>query len=171
MDQVLVHTPTGTVPLVRIRDRGGITWVGSKDVCNKLLPTLAKSTFQHNLAAAGVLLHSICMYMFPAGVGVCIPQVKCYAGAIQRPASLAERGYLQLMGGIKTRSSKVTLIQAQGFHQTLVRIGSAACLLSSTASLPEMEPYTDRPRSYEPPVTSSAAVKPELSAPLGEPLL
>ena len=75
------------------------------------------------------------------------------------------------MGGIKARSSKVSLIQAQGFHQTLVRIGAEASILSSIASIPERESYTGSYKSFQPPLTSSAAVKPELGAPLGEAVL
>ena len=52
---MLVQTATGAVPLARIRDSEGSTWVGSKDVCNKFLPGVAKSTFQHNLSAASGL--------------------------------------------------------------------------------------------------------------------
>ena len=63
------------------------------------------------------------------------------AGAVQRQASLAERGYLHHMGGIRARSSKVTLIQVQGLHSTLTRMGASACLLSSVASIPELQPY------------------------------
>lgn len=56
---MLLHTATGAVPLSRFKDSGGTTWVGSKDVCNKFLGKLAKSTFQHNLEAAGVLQYYI----------------------------------------------------------------------------------------------------------------
>lgn len=74
------------------------------------------------------------------------------------------------MGGIKSRASRVALIQVQGLYSTLQRIGVLPpSLLASIGSIPNLQPYLG-PANQQTPLASLAAVKPEPGAAFGKAL-